>query len=85
MLNMRNAAVAAITSASLSLLATSVAQAQGSEKMPTREKMLTHKAIYNVIQDAPTVNRPTPPLDGTFHIELTWPEGSPDYHGSNGG
>jgi hypothetical protein len=78
-LNMRNAAIAAIASASLSLLAMSVAQAQGSEKKPT------HKAIYNTTQDAPTVNRPTPPLDGTFHMELTWPEGSPDYHGSNGG
>ena len=79
MLNMRNAAIAAITSASLSLLAMSVAQAQGGEKKPT------HRAIYNTTQDAPTVNRPTPPLDGTFHMELTWPEGSPDYHGSNGG
>jgi len=55
-----------------------VAQAQGSEKKPT------HRAIYNTTQVAPTVNRPTPPLDGTFHMELTWPEGSPDYHGSNG-
>jgi RNA polymerase sigma factor (sigma-70 family) len=35
MLNMRNAAIAAITSASLSLLAMSVAQAQGGEKKPT--------------------------------------------------
>ena len=79
MLNMRSAAIAVITSASLSLLAMSVAQAQSSEKKPT------HRAIYNTTRDAPTVNRPTPPLDGTFHIELTWPEGSPDYHGSNGG
>jgi hypothetical protein len=79
MLNMRNAAIAAVTSALLTLLAMSVAQAQGSEKMPT------HKAIYNSTQDAPTVNRATPPLDGTFHMNLTWPEGSPDFHGSNGG
>jgi len=79
MLNMRSAAIAVITSASLSLLAMSVAQAQGSEKKPT------HRALYNTTQDATTVNRPTPPLDGTFHMELTWPEGSPDYHGSNGG
>jgi hypothetical protein len=79
MLNMRSAAIAMITSASLSLLAMSVAQAQGSEKKPT------HRALYNTTQDATTVNRPTPPLDGTFHMELTWPEGSPDYHGSNGG
>jgi hypothetical protein len=79
MLNLRNAAIAVITSASLSLLAMSVAQAQGDEKKPT------HRAIYNTTQDASTINRPTPPLDGTFHMELAWPEGSPDYHGSNGG
>jgi hypothetical protein len=79
MLNTRNAAIAAITSASLSLLAMSVAQAQGSEKKPT------HKALYNTTQDAPTVNRATATLDGSFHMNLTWPEGSPDYHGSNGG
>jgi hypothetical protein len=77
MLNMRSAAIAVITSASLSLLAMSVAQAQGSEKRPT------HKALYNTTQDAPLVNRPTVPLDGTFHMELNWPQGSPDYHGSN--
>ena len=79
MLNIRNAAIAVITSASLSLLAVSVAQAHGGEKKPT------HRAIYNTTQDAATVNRPTVPLDGTFHMELTCPEGSPDYHGSNGG
>jgi hypothetical protein len=79
MSNIRNAAIAAITSASLSLLAMSVAQAQGGEKT------LAHKAIYNTTRDASTVNRATPALDGTFHMNLTWPEGSPDYHGSNGG
>ena len=79
MSNVRNMAIAAITSASLSLLAMSVAQAQGSENKPA------HKALYNTTQDFLTVNRPTPALDGTFHINLTWPEGSPDYHGSNGG
>ena len=79
MLNMRNAVIAAITSASLSLLAMSAAQAQGGEKTPV------HKAIYNTTQQALTVKRPTPTLDGTFHMNLTWPEGSPDYHGSNGG
>jgi hypothetical protein len=84
MLNMRNAAIAAITSASLSLLAMSVAQAQGGENKPT------HRALYNTtqnnsVQNAPMVNRATPPLDGRFHLELTWPEGSSDYHGSNGG
>ena len=60
MLNMRNAAIAAITSALLSLLAMSVAQAHGGEKKPT------HRAIYNTTRDAPTVNRPTPPQDGIF-------------------
>jgi hypothetical protein len=60
MLNKRNTAIAAIASASLSLSAMSVAQAQGSEKKPI------HKAIYNTTQDAPTVNRPTPPVDGIF-------------------
>ena len=79
MLNVRNVAIAAITSASLSLSVMSVAQAQGGEKTPT------HKAIYNTTQDASTINRATPPLDGTFHMNLTWPQGSPDYHGSNGG
>jgi hypothetical protein len=47
MLNMRNAAIAAIASASLSLLAISVAQAQGNEQKPTQEKTTTHRAIYN--------------------------------------
>jgi hypothetical protein len=79
MFNMRNAAIAAIAAASLSLSVMSVTQAQDGQKKPT------HRAIYNTTQDAPTINRPTPPLDGRFHIELTWPEGSPDYHGSNGG
>jgi hypothetical protein len=79
MLNMRNAVIVAITSASLSLLAMCAAQAQGSEKNPA------HTAAYNTSQDAPTVNRATPPLDGRYHLELSWPEGSPDYHGSNGG
>jgi hypothetical protein len=79
MLNIRSAAIAMITSASLSLLAMSVAQAHGSEKQPA------HRAIYNATQDALTINRPTPPPDGRLHLELSWPEGSPDYHGSSGG
>ena len=54
MLNIRNAAVAVITSASLSLLAVSVAQAHGGEKKPT------HRAIYNTTRDPSTMNRQTP-------------------------
>ena len=61
MLNIRNAAIAVITSASLSLLAVSVAQAHGGEKKPT------HRPIYNTTRDAPTVNRPTQPVDGMFY------------------
>jgi hypothetical protein len=79
MSKMRTAAIAAIAAA-LSLSVMSVAQAQGSEKTPA------HKAIYNTAQQyAPTTNRQAPALDGALHLNLTWPEGSPDYHGSNGG
>lgn len=79
MLNMRNAAIVAITSASLSLLAMSVAQAHGGEKKPV------HRAIYNATQHAPTVKRATPTLDGTFHSFPTWPEGIPDSRGGGVG
>jgi len=54
MLNIRNAAIAVITSASLSLLAVSVAQAQGGEKKPI------HRAIYNTTRVPSTMNRQTP-------------------------
>jgi hypothetical protein len=70
---------AAIVTTLLSMSVMSVAQAQGGEKKPA------HKAIYNTARDAATTNRESPTLDGTFHLNLTWPEGSPDYHGSNGG
>jgi hypothetical protein len=79
MSNMRRRCVAAILTALLSTSVMSAAQAQGGQKMPT------HRAIYNTTRDAATINRESPTLDGTFHINLTWPEGSPDYHGSNGG
>jgi len=75
----RKSATIAITVASLSLSVMSAAQAHGGKKMPA------HKAIYNTTQGVSTINRQTPTLEGTFHINLTWPEGSPDYHGSNGG
>jgi len=76
---MRRRFRAAIVTTLLSTSIISVAQACGGEKMPTQ------KAIYNTTHDASTINRQAPALDGTFHINLTWPEGSPDYHGSNGG
>ena len=52
MLNIRSAAIAVITSASLSLLAMSAAQAHGGEKKPT------HRAIYNTTRMPSTENRP---------------------------
>ena len=61
MLNMRSAAIAVITSASLSLLAMSVAQAQGGEKKPT------HRAIYNTTQDPSTITRQTPTWQDNYH------------------
>jgi hypothetical protein len=79
MSNMQRRFTAAILTTLLSTTVISVAQAKGGEKMPA------HKAIYNTTQDAATINRESPVLDGTFHINLTWPQGSPDYHGSNGG
>jgi hypothetical protein len=79
MSNLQRRAIAAIAVTLLSLPVMSVAQAQGNEKTPA------HKAIYNTMQDPAPLNRQTPTLDGTFHNNLTWPEGSPDYHGSNGG
>ncbi len=79
MSNMQRRFAAVIFTTLLSTTVMSVAQAKGGEKMPAR------KVIYNTTQDAATINRRSPALDGTFHINLTWPEGSPDYHGSNGG
>jgi hypothetical protein len=79
MLNMRNAAIAAIASASLSLSALSAVQAQGGERTSP------YKAISNTTRDSPTINRESPKPDAAFHNYVTWPEGSPDYHGSNGG
>jgi len=61
---------AAIGGALLSLSVLSVAQA--CEKMPNR------KAIHNTTPAAPA-------LGTEFHSFPTWPSGSPDYHGDNGG
>ncbi len=73
MLNIRNAAIAVITSASLSLLAMSVAQAQGSEK-PTHV-MPTHRAIFNTTKDPSTTNRQTPTWEDNYHGMPTLSEG----------
>ncbi len=63
---------AAIGGALLSWSALSTAPAQACENMPAR------KAIHNIPRAAPT-------WDTEFHSFPTWPEGSPDYHGDNGG
>jgi hypothetical protein len=62
MLNIHNAAIAVITSASLALLAISVAEAQGGEKPKP-----THRAIYNTTQDPSTTNRQTPTWQDNYH------------------
>jgi hypothetical protein len=75
----------------LSQFAMSLAQAgqDGKETsavgVTVKKQQGPHKAIYNTTRNAPTVYPPTATPDGTFHMNLTWPEGSPDYHGSNGG
>jgi hypothetical protein len=74
MLNVRNAAIAVITSASLALLAMSVAQAQGGEK-PTHVKTPTHRAIYNTTQDPSTITRQTPTWQDNYHGIPTLSEG----------
>ena len=79
MSNMQCRLGAGIVATLLSLSVMSVAQAHGGEKTPAG------KAIYNTARDASTINRESPPLDGTLHTNLTWPEGSRDFHGSNGG
>jgi hypothetical protein len=75
----RHAAIAAITTASLSLSVMSVAQAQGGEGTPKLE------GIYHTARNPATINRETPKPDAAFRNYPTWPEGEPDYHGSNGG
>ena len=75
----RHAAIAVIAAASLSLSVMSVAQAQGGEGTPKLE------GIYNTTRNPATINRETPKPDAAFRNYPTWPEGEPDYHGSNGG
>ena len=79
MSNMQRRFAAAIVTTLLSTSVMSVAQAHEGEKVPA------HEAICNTTRDAATITRESSALDGTLHLELTWPEGSPDYHGANGG
>jgi hypothetical protein len=74
----RHAAIAVIALASLSLSVMSVAQAQGGQGTPKL------KGIYNTTRNPATINRQTPKPDAAVR-NSTWPEGEPDYHGSNGG
>jgi hypothetical protein len=89
MLNMRNAAIAAITSASLSLLAMSVAQAGQNGKetsavgISVKKQKVLHKDIYNSAQMPFVVDGQNGPT--AFSGANLPPELSPDYHGSNGG
>ena len=76
MLNMRNAAIAAITSASLPLLAWSVAQAHGSEKKPT------HRAIYNTTRMPSAI---TPTANGGLNQAEFMLPFAPGFQNSNGG
>ena len=75
----RHAAIAVIAVASFSLTVMSVALAQGGEGTPKL------KGIYNTTGDPATINRETPKPGAAFRNYPTWPEGGPDYHGSNGG
>ena len=89
MLNMRSAAIAVITSASLSLLAISVAQAgqNGRETsavgISVKKQKVPNKEIYNSARMPFVVARQTAPA--AFSGTNLPPEFSPDYHGSNGG
>jgi hypothetical protein len=89
MLSMRSAAIAVITSASLSLVAMSVAQA-GQNGIETsavgrsvKKQQVPHKEIYNTTRTPFVVDRQIGPP--SFSGTNLPPEFSPDYHGSNGG
>jgi hypothetical protein len=88
MLNMRSAAIAVITSASLSLLAMSAAQAGQNGKetsavgISVKKQKIPHK-IYNTTRTPFVVDRQIGPA--AFSGTNLPPEFSPDYHGANGG
>ena len=89
MLNMRSAAIAVITSASLSLLAMSAAQAGQNGKetsavgISVKKQQVPHKEIYNTTRTPFVVDRQIGPA--AFSGTNLPPEFSPDYHGANGG
>jgi len=74
---------AVISVAVLSLSLISVAQAEPSNAAAAR----SHKAIYNSVVPHPNAPSGTPHPDAPVVAPTipTWPEGSPDYHGSNVG
>ena len=74
MSTIRGRAGAAISAAVLSLSLLSLALAEPSNAAAAS----SHRAIYN--SAAPRANAPF-----TAPTNSTWPEGSPHYHGSNGG
>ena len=78
---LRTVAIAAIAAAALSLPMMSAAQAQ------TDIHKTQHRRIYNTTQD-PAALRPAPRITPSntpaYEDYLTWPEGSPSYHGGNG-
>jgi hypothetical protein len=72
MSNVQRGLTAAIGSALVFLSVLSGTQAQACEKQPG------HRAIYNSA-------RGMAPPNPESQNNPTWPEGAPDYHGSNGG
>jgi len=71
----RNATIAAITAASLSLPMISAVQAH---------PQASHKAMCGAVQDPLLINRESAKGQPAFQ-NFTLPEFSPDYTGSNGG
>jgi hypothetical protein len=77
MFHLQHKTIAAITVVLLSLPLMSGAQAKEAKAETT-----VHKTIYNTTRTPSTM---TPKADAAFLNNPTWPEGEPDYHGSNGG